>query len=44
MTTPYGYWRESIFVDELGGNVELYLHPTPPPPGFIRVPSGKWSA
>lgn len=43
LEAPYGYWRQSIFVDELGENVELYLHPRPPPPGFIRVPSGKWS-
>ncbi len=43
LEAPYGYWRESVFVEELGENVEVYLHPAPAPKGFVRVESGKWS-
>ena len=43
LEAPYGYWRESVVVEELGDNVEVYLHSTPPPTGFVRVESGKWS-
>ena len=39
---PYGYWRESIPVEELGRDVEVYLHPAPAPPGFSLVLSGDW--
>ncbi len=42
LEAPYGYWRESVFVEELGENVAIYLHPAPPPSGFTRVASGKW--
>ena len=41
---PYGYWRESVFVDELGESVGIYLHPAPAPEGFVRVESGKWTS
>lgn len=41
---PYGYWRESVFVEELGESFEIYLHPAPAPAGFTRVASGKWPA
>lgn len=42
LEAPYGYWRDTVFVAELGKNVAIYLHPAPAPPGFTRVPSGKW--
>lgn len=41
---PYGYWRESVSIEELGEIVEIYLHPAPAPTGFTRVESGKWPA
>ena len=40
----YGYWRESVFVDELGDDVAVYVHAAPAPDGFTRVESGKWPA
>lgn len=39
---PYGYWRELVFVEELGESVAVYLHSAPAPEGFVRVESGKW--
>lgn len=42
LEAPYGYWRETIFVGELGDQVAIYLHPAPAPEGFTRVASGKW--
>jgi gamma-glutamylcyclotransferase (GGCT)/AIG2-like uncharacterized protein YtfP len=42
LETPYGYWRESVFIDALGETVAIYVHPAPPPDGFTRVPSGMW--
>lgn len=42
LETPYGYWRESVFIEEIGRNVEIYLHPAPAPPGFAWVESGHW--
>ena len=42
LEAPYGYWRESVFVESLGDTVGIYLHPTPAPEGFTRVESGKW--
>ena len=44
LEAPYGFWRESAFVEELGENVEIYLHSAPAPTGFTRVASGKWPA
>ncbi len=42
LEAPYGYGRESVFVEKLGENVAIYLHAAPAPPGFTRVASGKW--
>ena len=39
----YDYWRETVFVEELEQSIGIYLHATPPPTGFVRVESGKWS-
>lgn len=43
LEAPYGYWRESIETEELGERIEIYLHPSPAPQGFERVPSGNWT-
>ena len=40
----YGYWRETVFVEELERSVGIYLHAAPPPTDFVRVESGLWSA
>jgi gamma-glutamylcyclotransferase (GGCT)/AIG2-like uncharacterized protein YtfP len=42
LEAPYGYWRESVFIDQVGEEVAIYLHPAPAPEGFVRVASGKW--
>jgi len=44
LEAPYGYWRESVFVEELGERFEIYLHSAPAPEGFTRVTSGEWRA
>jgi gamma-glutamylcyclotransferase (GGCT)/AIG2-like uncharacterized protein YtfP len=31
---PYDYWRETIHVDGLSEDVEIYVHPDAPPAGF----------
>ena len=43
LEVPYGYYRETIFVEELGEDVGIYLHPAPAPEGFVPVHSGKWT-
>lgn len=43
LEAPYGYWREPVFVEELGRDVEIYLHPAPAPEGFTEIASGKWT-
>lgn len=39
---PYGYRRESVYLEALEEEVELYVHPAPPPAGFELVPDGDW--
>lgn len=41
---PYGYWRESVYIEALGEDVGIYLHAAPPPDEFTRLASGKWPA
>ncbi len=40
---PYGYWRETVFLEELSREAEIYVHAPPPPPGFTPVASGDWA-
>jgi gamma-glutamylcyclotransferase (GGCT)/AIG2-like uncharacterized protein YtfP len=42
---PYGYHRETTHVPGFAGalEVEVYVHPRPPPVGFAPVASGDWS-
>lgn len=42
LEAPYGYWRESVHLDELSKRVEIYVHGAPAPPGFCLVDSGDW--
>lgn len=42
LEAPYGYWRETVYLEELGADVGIYLHPAPAPEGFDPVPSGSW--
>ena len=39
---PYGYRRETVLLEEVSLEVEIYVHAAPAPPGFTRVPSGDW--
>jgi gamma-glutamylcyclotransferase (GGCT)/AIG2-like uncharacterized protein YtfP len=39
---PYDYRRERVQLHEWGKEVEIYVHPAPPPGGFEVVPSGEW--
>ena len=38
----YGYWRETVILEELSREAEIYVHAAPPPAGFTRVASGEW--
>ena len=40
---PYEYRRETVHLDELGQDVEIYVHAAPPPEEFELVVSGEWS-
>lgn len=42
LEAPYGYWRETVFLQELSREAEIYVHASPPPSGFTRVASGRW--
>ncbi len=42
LESPYGYWRETVFLHELSREAEIYVHAAPPPSGFTRVASGRW--
>ena len=42
LEAPYGYWRETVYLEELGADVGIYLHPAPAPSGFDSVPTGDW--
>lgn len=43
LEAPYGYRRESVYLEELGEEVEIYVHSDPPPAGFALVPDGDWT-
>ena len=34
LEAPYGYWRETVFLQELSREAEIYVHAAPPPSGF----------
>ena len=42
LEAPYGYWRETVLLEELSREAEIYVHAAPPPPGFTLVASGDW--
>ena len=42
LEAPYGYRRESVYLESLGEDVEIYVHPAPAPEGFELVPDGEW--
>jgi len=42
LEAPYGYWRETVLLEELSREAEIYVHASPPPPGFTLVASGNW--
>jgi gamma-glutamylcyclotransferase (GGCT)/AIG2-like uncharacterized protein YtfP len=43
LEAPYDYFRETVWLGEWGRKVEIYVHASPAPPGFVDVPSRNWS-
>jgi len=42
LEAPYDYWRETLHLEELSLEVEIYVHASPPPPSFTLVATGEW--
>ena len=42
MERSFGFFREEVFVDELGHGIHVYHHPPPLPPHFTPIPGGTW--